>query len=384
MPYHKRIITFLACCVMFLNATQAFAVCLSHPVFITPGNVLLDYLPDGEIEPGTVLNTFEGEWFNEYESNVVFDLTRPNSHQASCINNVNGADRAYMQRLGRQKPGIFYHPPGSRELWFGYDTGIKGIAYAIGIKDINAPPSKNDDGYLGATAAKRQTYPYPGGPTTPRYTIGYKFKVVFLATGEKIASGTYTIPAQQMATLSVEAASGVYVPPPTAVHLAATTFTVGSQGCTITTPERQLVQMPEITLGYDNLADPKNSARFAISLNCDRNVALYATMSDVHHPLSTDSYLRPSPSSTARGVGIQLFKYDEVTPIRFGPDSAKPGNINQWLVGGKSSSIISPYYTIPFIARYAILPEHQGNQGGYKDITPGEFHAEASITFSYQ
>lgn len=381
--YIKNAVSIILSCILF-NINNAYAVCLSHPVFITPGNVLLDYLPDGEITPGTVLNTFDGEWRNDYQSDVVFDLTRPSPNQASCINNVNGAERAYMQTLGRQKAGIFYHPPGSSELWFGYDTGIKGIAYALGIKDINAPPVVKHDGYLGATAANRQTYPYLGGPTTPRYTIGYKFRLVFLATGEKITSGTYTIPAQPMAKLSVEAASGVYVPQPTSVHLAATTFTVGSQGCTMTTPERQIVQMPAITLGHDDLSDPRNSARFSISLNCDRNVALYATMSDVHHPMSTDSYLRPSPSSTARGVGIQLFKYDEVTPIRFGPDSSKPGNINQWLVGGKSSSIISPYYTIPFIARYAILPEHQGGQGGYRDITAGDFHAEASITFSYQ
>ncbi|KVW42725.1 hypothetical protein WK95_13500 [Burkholderia ubonensis] len=77
--------------------------------------------------------------------------------------------------------------------------------------------------------------------------------------------------------------------------------------------------------------------------------------------------------STATGVGIQLFKFGESTPIKFGPDSSAIGNSNQWYVDASSAS--PTLITIPFVAKYV--------KNG-PNVVPGSVKAQSTITFSYQ
>ncbi|AOJ34072.1 hypothetical protein WJ16_20895 [Burkholderia metallica] len=96
-------------------------------------------------------------------------------------------------------------------------------------------------------------------------------------------------------------------------------------------------------------------------------------MTDATNPANTGSALSLASSSTAAGVGIQILKKGDSTPLKFGPDSSGKGNTNQWLVG--KSSAANTKISVPFEARYVKVAEK---------IKPGTVSALSTITFSYQ
>jgi type 1 fimbria pilin len=83
----------------------------------------------------------------------------------------------------------------------------------------------------------------------------------------------------------------------------------------------------------------------------------------------TSNLLSLTPSSTAKGIAVQISKADG-TLVSFGPDSANPGTTNQFLVLNQLSGMQS----LPFSARII----RTGT------ITPGSFTAISTFTFSYQ
>lgn len=150
---------------------------------------------------------------------------------------------------------------------------------------------------------------------------------------------------------------------------------VTARACAVTSGANNAVTMPTLlvhtlkTVGAVSDA----SASFSIAVKCDANLKLYATVTDASDPTNTSDTLTLAGDSTASGVGIQMFRSGNTTPLLFGPDSSAKGNTNQWFIGNASAS--GSTFTVPMVAKYVkTLPV----------IKPGSVSARSTITFSYQ
>jgi len=97
----------------------------------------------------------------------------------------------------------------------------------------------------------------------------------------------------------------------------------------------------------------------------------YVTLTDATNPTNTSQVLSLTPTSQASGVGVQIL--NGTTVLGYGPDSAAPGNTNQWYAG--NIAVGTSRFTIPLSARYV--------QTG-ATVTPGTANAQATFTMSYQ
>lgn len=105
----------------------------------------------------------------------------------------------------------------------------------------------------------------------------------------------------------------------------------------------------------------------SIPLSCNAGTNVYVTFTDASNPANTSNVLSLEPSSTAKNLGVQILY--GANPVRYGPDSAVPNNINQFLLGS-SSGLTS----IPIAVRYYSLGMAQA----------GVVRATSTITLSYQ
>lgn len=148
-----------------------------------------------------------------------------------------------------------------------------------------------------------------------------------------------------------------------------------TRGCKVTSGATNAVALPSLVLNsLKSVGAVSNaSASFSITVNCDPNVGLHATLTDASNPANTSNTLTLSGNSTATGVGIQMFRPGETTALGLGPDSSAKGNTNQWYVGSTSAS--GGTLNVPIVAKYVkTLPV----------IKPGSVSARSTITFSYQ
>ncbi len=150
---------------------------------------------------------------------------------------------------------------------------------------------------------------------------------------------------------------------------------VKTRTCSMTGSTSQLVTLPQVasyTMKQIGSASQVSSAPFSFALRCDANVKVYATMTDVSNPANTSDALSLATGSSAKGVGIHIYRQNESTPIRYGPDSSANGNTNQWYVGTSATGGI---VGLSFIAKYVKTEP---------TITPGTVSGLSTITFSYQ
>lgn len=358
----------IAIVILLFYSGFSFARCDSYDLTMYPKNTIVNNLPANGVVPGSpLLDSNMSIWKVNGDREFVFDM-----RWGGCAGNVFGMGRAYMDPLGKVIPNVYYKENG--KIYTVFDTGVPGIGYAIGVRDYKADLSKE----IPLRNYTVQTYPYSGSSGVWVTSIGYRARLIFVATRQSFVSGKYVIPAQKVANFWALGfrEGGGDAPRHAKLHLSTTSLTIEAQGCQYNSPERQLVTMPTISRDFKNDEASDYAANFSVSVTCDPNVSVYATMTDVHHPDSTGNILNGSPSSTAKGIGLQIYKNNDATPINLGPDSPHQGSINQWYVGG-SKNTPQTTHIIPFKVQYIKLPE----QG---DIVSGIFHAEASITFSYQ
>ncbi|WP_157653338.1 fimbrial protein [Burkholderia ubonensis] len=248
-----------------------------------------------------------------------------------------------------------------------YPTDIPGVGYVLAIKDPNASR------WTAISNPQTQIYPGPGTGTGAISTLGVIAQVKIVATG-RIKAGNYSVPKRKIATLQVTTAGGIVVTSVVPIYLDAFTLTATTRACSLTQGGTQTVRLPQTSIGTINkVGSGDGSASFSMGLQCDPGVSVYATMTDVSNPANMGNILSLDRESTATGVGIQLFKFGESTPIKFGPDSSAIGNSNQWYVDASSAS--PTLITIPFVAKYV--------KNG-PNVVPGSVKAQSTITFSYQ
>lgn len=187
-------------------------------------------------------------------------------------------------------------------------------------------------------------------------------------------TGHYVFPRALLAEWGLRKPSGEHYAPMgwVPVYTDSGSLTLNAVACEVTSPTDQVAVLRSVGRtefsGVGSTAP--TSTRFQFSLNCAPMIALHATMSDGLSPGNSSTILSLAPDSTATGVGIQVFRDGQATPIAFGPDSPIAGTLNQWYVGTGASS-----YVLPFEARYVQTEE---------SITPGSVRSLATITFSYQ
>ncbi|WP_157657276.1 fimbrial protein [Burkholderia ubonensis] len=142
---------------------------------------------------------------------------------------------------------------------------------------------------------------------------------------------------------------------------------VTPNSCTVTTPNVN-VTLPPVSAGKLNQAGATaGDTGFNIGLSCQSGSNVYVTLTDLTDPSNTTTNLSLVPGSTASDVKLRILRNGN--PVGFGPDSADPGNTNQWLVGPSSSTS-----SIPLSAQYVSTGR----------VTPGTVKGAATFTLSYQ
>ncbi|WP_375336524.1 fimbrial protein [Caballeronia sp. EK] len=113
------------------------------------------------------------------------------------------------------------------------------------------------------------------------------------------------------------------------------------------------VDLPQVnTVAFSSGTGAVAGARaFSLLLTCSTgatvSITVSITVTDSVDPANHGSTLQLASGSTAQGVGVQLLN-SSGAPIAFGPDSATPGNTNQWTVGASPNGTLQ----IPMTARY--------------------------------
>ncbi|ECZ0012478.1 fimbrial protein [Salmonella enterica subsp. enterica] len=146
----------------------------------------------------------------------------------------------------------------------------------------------------------------------------------------------------------------------------------GARSCTLQTPASTTVPLPAISsMSLPRTGDEIFAGMTRTGLNCEPGVAVYATLTDSTNPANRSDILTLTPSSTATGVGLKIYKNEETTALRFGPDSPVRGNENQWKLSAGRESFPSVQLKVRYV-----------NTGG--TLTPGTVNGVSTITFSYQ
>ncbi|NWK76799.1 fimbrial protein [Aquitalea sp. LB_tupeE] len=206
---------------------------------------------------------------------------------------------------------------------------------------------------------------------------GYIWPYILLeSSGIPIKSGTYTIPKTLLMKIEVRSPSdtagngadvnyiNVYLNTFTITATTAT-CTVKNQTLTVPFPASNTNAINNTSIGSSIFTKP-----FSIQLNCPTSGGpdVYTTFTDNNNPGNTSDTLSLDPSSSAKGLAVQL-KY-KGSPIKFGPDTSMPGNTNQFLLQKSASGLVSYDFDAALIKTGA--------------VTPGDYKATATYTMSYQ
>ena len=246
-----------------------------------------------------------------------------------------------------------------------YPTGVSGIGYVLGIREDRIPT------FSTLNALSTRFY----ATNTPVSFVTLHVRMRFIATGS-LKTGNYAIASQSLTPAKVSVSTSANTSLGTAsLYFGGATFTITSRACQLTSQANTTVNLPAISAGeFTGVgSESTGSAPFTLSLNCPAGVSVHATMTDVTNPANTGSILSMTRDSTAKGVGLVLYKLQDTDPVKYGPDSSAQGNTNQWPVGNDPSA--SGSVSIPFTVRYIKTAS---------PVTPGSVRAASTITFSYQ
>ena len=277
----------------------------------------------------------------------------------------------------------FYCPIGAPAVWYTTDSGITFLPVSTGEYFIltNIPGIgisfniQPQGGTLTPINSKVRTYlgkaTATGGDSYP----SIYFNITLRYTGITIRSGTYTFPKTKLGRIELDTgydAYGTHYMSWFDVWLNSFTITATTSTCTVNTKNLS-VAFPAITASsINNAINGSNisTQNFSIQLNCPSTGGpnVYTTFTDNNNLGNTTNILTLNPSSSARGVGVQL-KYKN-TPIYLGPDSGMAGNSNQFLLQTSATGIVN----IPFTATLIKT----------SDAIIGDYNATATFTMSYQ
>ncbi|OBX80346.1 fimbrial protein [Haemophilus aegyptius] len=163
------------------------------------------------------------------------------------------------------------------------------------------------------------------------------------------------------------------------VWVPAFSMQVAAMTCELITPKNIILTMPTIsTAAISAAGSQRYGGQFKIGLRCqtgadDNNgkIRSLMTFTDQSNPDNRSEILSLTDQSTARGVGIKLYKNEDTTPIKYGEESAKYANPNQFQISKTNGE---EFPTVTFKAYYV-------NNG---TVSAGTVQAIATYTLSYQ
>ena len=153
-----------------------------------------------------------------------------------------------------------------------------------------------------------------------------------------------------------------------------------SNSVTIVPQTCQLTSPPTVSLGnhrrttFTGVGSTTSTTSFSISVDCTGVLAaVHMTMSDPNNVANRSSILPLTSTSTASGVGVQILRGPEDTPVNMGPDSAVANNTNQFKLFDATET--KPTHTETFKVRYIQTAS---------TVEPGTANSVVTMTMSYQ
>lgn len=187
-------------------------------------------------------------------------------------------------------------------------------------------------------------------------------------------TGTINIPYTTIGSIRIRNTSGGTYSGKTAFTFSLNSMTIinGAKSCTLMSGQNVTVPMNHIGLSsIPSAGSEAQGGTTVINLNCQSGVSVFATLTDSTTPSNTSNLLTLTPDSTATGIGLRIYKNNDVTPLSFGPDSPVKGNLNQWKLSAGTETMPS-----------ATLRANYVNLNG--SPTAGTVNGITTITFSYQ
>lgn len=244
-----------------------------------------------------------------------------------------------------------------------WETGVPGIGVAFAATVDSAPSI-----WIPITSASQDLGSLKDAPNIQIMKIVFKATLVF--TG-RLKSGTYPVNITGLKLSWRESSTGKQLgSQSTSVK---GTFTVQTSTCKLSSGANQSVDLPKVS-AYRVDDGGAMSEPFSMALQCGTGVKVFATMTDASNPLNTTDVLSLGNGSSAKGVGVRIFRADTSAPVSFGPDSSANGNTNQWYVGTATAQS-GGNVGLSFKAGYVKTAP---------TVTAGNVKAQSTITFSYQ
>lgn len=201
-----------------------------------------------------------------------------------------------------------------------------------------------------------------GAPFTGNFTFTYQL----IKTAARVSSGGPINIPTLLALVSHNIPANVTSPEQVTISVNNTSIVVAS--CTVTTPSVG-VTLPTVRASeLSPVGTTAGNTRFNIGLSCQAGANVYVTLTDATNTSNTTSNLTLAAGSTASGVKLRVLN-SSGSPVSYGPDSAAPGTVNQWLVGASANTTL-----IPLTAQYFSTGP----------VTPGTVKGLATFTMSYQ
>jgi type 1 fimbria pilin len=247
-----------------------------------------------------------------------------------------------------------------------YSTSIPGLGVRY---TMNSSASQcNIENRALASGSLTFTCPYSGpinGPYMP-YSV---FITASLVVTGPITPGATTLASAPLISfaLTTEDSGGPWPQPP--AYNGSASGTLSRATCSVDMTDIAVVMPRAESRNLASIGATTGPASFSLTLSCEAGATVLITLTDGVDPANRSTTLRPHPESTARGVGVQILDGAGV-PVAFGPDSAAPGNTNQWSLGAAPNGSLN----VPMTARYV-------RTGA---LSPGSVRALATFTMSYR
>ncbi|MGO2333423.1 fimbrial protein [Providencia sp.] len=251
-----------------------------------------------------------------------------------------------------------------------FSSNMPGVGWIMGSKDTNAPA------WTPLTQNETQVYPFSGGGTGGSTSFGANIRFAFVKLPMDLSPGSNTFPSQKIADFRCYQGSSLIRT--ASINVNTTNINVLALSCEVTSAKSVSIPLGGAN-GFSTAELPPVNGNFGdystdVTLRCDSGVVPWMTLTDASNVGNTSNIIGLSPSSTASGVGVQVFYNNESTAKSLGIDSASKGNPNQFQVGNKSTGN-GQMVTISLNFKYIRMQE---------SVTPGDANATASVTLSYQ
>lgn len=210
-------------------------------------------------------------------------------------------------------------------------------------------------------------------------SLGYSSRAQIVLLKPIDAGRTITPPPKtRVATISMRRSpNNLWGKPNFDLYIDLSRATIRSQlrTCRMTSQPNITLQFPSVGVSsFPQVGNLVYGATTDITLDCNKagNITVYAVLSDANNPSNRSDRLSiKQGTGKAKGVAIQVFKNQENSPVRYGPQSAEKKTENWWQLSSNNQDRNPKVKLTGYYLRTG-------------KIRPGVVEGTATITFSYQ